>query len=603
MRAGCGWRGAILKTVTKHGNHKGPIETLENKLESQKIEIERIHLEPARRLTGPGMLWDRPGAVIDITAGAPDVDRLADLWKQHARAVLDAIGWTDQKLSYRRFQSGINLVISAPVDQLHSAVLVAQVAWHQCACDLLGVSPLPFDDLIGSLTSIMAQEANPRLCALIAAANARDVDILFDDDDVSVGQGICSQTWSLDNLPDPQDMEWSDLHDIPVAMITGTNGKTTTTRLCAAIAHAAGKTAGLTTTDVVQVGDDILDRGDYSGPGGARMLLRDPRVEIAFLEVARGGILRRGLATRRARVAVVTNIAKDHLGEYGVTTLPELADAKFAVTRALLDGGVSVLNADDPIIVEKAASLRSAIWWFSLNSTSPQIKHALRSGQPCAFLDQGALTLCDGTHEPWSVNVGDVPITLQGAARHNIYNVLAAMCACAALNIPKDAIQIGLAAFTSNHNDNPGRFNEFDVNGARIFVDYAHNPHAIAAVCDALAQIPARRRFIMISQPGDRTDQDIIAATTAGLKFQPDHIVVAEISDYLRGRKLNETPDIIGKAALNSGINYEHISYVSSPSEGTDMILQQLKRGDLALLLVLSDRERVFDLLKSSRME
>ena len=590
----------MLKTVTEHGNNMDPMEKLENALDSHKAKVERIHLEPARRLTGPGLLWNRPGAVIDISAGEPDVDRLAELWKQRARAVLDAVGWPDQKLIYRRFQGGINLAISAPMDQLHSAVLVAQVAWHQCACDLLGMSPLPFDDLIGDLKFIIAQEANPALCALIKAAIARDVDILCDDDDVSVGQGIGSRTWSLDNVPDPQDVEWSDLHDIPVAMITGTNGKTTTTRLCAAIARAAGKTVGLTTTDVVQVGDDILDRGDYSGPGGARMLLRDPRVKIAFLEVARGGILRRGLATRRSRVAVVTNIAKDHLGEYGVTTLPELAKAKFAVTRALRDGCVSVLNADDPIIVEEAASLGSAIWWFSLNSTSPQIRQARRSGQPCAFLDQGALILCDGTDEPWSVNVWDVPITMQGAARHNIYNVLAAMSACAALDIPKEAIEIGLTGFTSNPNDNPGRFNEFDFNGAHIFVDYAHNSHAIEAVCDALAQIPAKRRFIMISQPGDRTDQDIIAATKAGLKFQPDHIVVAEIEDYLRGRELNETPDIIGKAALSGGLNSEHISYVSSPSDGTEIILQQLQPGDLALLLVLSDRERVFNLLKSS---
>jgi len=589
----------MLKTVTEHDNSMDLMEKLENALDSHKAKVERIHLEPARRLTGPGLLWNRPGAVIDISAGELDVDRLEELWKQHARAVLDAVGWPDQKLIYRLFQGGINLAISAPMDQLHSAVLVAQFAWHQCACNLLRMPPLPFDDLIGDLKSIMAQEANPALCALITAAIARDVDILCDDDEVSVGQGTFSQTWSLGNLPDLQDVEWSDLHDIPVAMITGTNGKTTTTRLCAAIARAAGKTTGLTTTDVVQVGDDILDRGDYSGPGGARMLLRDPRVQIAFLEVARGGILRRGLATRRARVAVVTNIAKDHLGEYGVTTLRELAEAKFAVTRALRDGGVSVLNADDPNVVEAAADVRSAIWWFSLSPTSPQIRQARRSGQPCAFLDQGALTLCDGTHEPWSVSVSDVPITLQGAARHNIYNVLAAMSACAALNIPKEAIKIGLSGFASNPNDNPGRFNEFDFNGARVFVDYAHNPHAIAAVSDALAQIPAKRRFIMISQPGDRTDQDIIAATTAGLKFRPDKVVVAEISDYLRGRELNETSNIIGKAALNGGINPKHISYFSSPFDGAEIILQQIQQGDLVLLLVLSDRERVFDLLNS----
>jgi UDP-N-acetylmuramyl tripeptide synthase len=299
-------------------------------------------------------------------------------------------------------------------------------------------------------------------------------------------------------------------------------------------------------------------------------------------------------------VAVVTNIAKDHLGEYGVTTLGELAEAKFSVTRALREGGVSVLNADDPNVVAAAANVTSTIWWFSLDPTAPQIRLARNSGNPCAYFHQDVLTLCDGISEPWSINVSDVPITLRGAARHNIYNALAAMCACAALSLPKEAIRIGLAGFSSDPRDNPGRFNEFDVNGARIFLDYAHNPHAIAAVCDALAQIPAKRRFIMISQPGDRTDQDIIAATTAALKFQPNHIVVAEIADYLRGRELHETSGIIGKAALRGGINHEQISYVGSPSEGTEIILQKKQRGDLVLLLVLSDRERVFNLLTGS---
>ena len=589
----------MLKTVTDNDNISDPMQKLEHALDSHEAKLERVSFEPARRLTGPGLLWNHPGAVIDISAGELDAARLAELWEQHARAVQDAVGWSDQKLICRRFDGGITLAISAPMDQLHSAVLAVQVAWHQCACDLQGIAPLPFATLIADLKSIMAQEANPALCALITAAAARDVDILYDDDDVSIGHGIGSRTWSLEHVPVPQDVGWSDLHDIPVAMITGTNGKTTTTRLCAVIARTAGMVAGLTTTDVVQVDDDILDRGDYSGPGGARMLLRDPRVEIAFLEVARGGILRRGLATRRSRVAVVTNIAKDHLGEYGVTTLPELAEAKFAVTRALTGGGVSILNSDDPNVVEAAAGVSSAIWWFSLDPSSPKIKQARTSGQPCAFLDQGALILCDGTHEPWSMSVCDVPITLQGAARHNIYNVLAAMCTCAALNIPKNAIHTGLLSFSSDTSDNPGRFNAFNVNGARVFVDYAHNRHAIAAVCDALAQAPARRRFVMLSQPGDRSDQNIRDVTTAALKFQPDRIVVAEIPDYLRGRGLNETPELIEKAAISSGIDPEKILRVKSPSDGTEVILQKVQPGDLVLLLVLSDRERVFELLTS----
>ena len=589
----------MLKTVTKNDALNDRMEQLQNALDTHPAKAEHIHVEPARRLTGPNLIWCFSGAVVDIFAREADVDRLTELWKTHARRVLDAIGWPHQDLKSRRFQGGLNLAISANMDQLHSAVLTAQVACHQCMCELLDMEPLPFDDQIARLKSIVAQEANPALIALVKAAASHDVDIRYDDDEVSIGQGIGSQTWSMETMPQPQEVDWSGLHNVPLALITGTNGKTTTTRLCAAIARAGGKITGLTTTDLVQVDGDILDRGDYSGPGGARMVLRDRRVEIGVLEVARGGILRRGLATRHARVAVVTNIAKDHLGEYGVNTLTELAEAKFTVMRALSADGVSILNADDPYIVTAAAHMNSAIWWFSLDPASPRIKRALMDGQPCAFLDQGALTFCDGNTEPWSINVDNVPITLGGAARHNIYNVLAAMCACVALNIPKDAIKNGVSSFRSDPLDNPGRFNEFEFNGARIFVDYAHNPHSIAAVCNALAKISAKRRLMLLSQPGDRSDQDVRDATVAALLFQPDRMVIAEIADYLRGRESNEIPNLIKKSATIGGIDPVYISCADSPSDGTLHILSQVQPDDLVLLLVLSDRERVFELLTS----
>ena len=185
--------------------------------------------------------------------------------------------------------------------------------------------------------------------------------MLCDDDEMSIGHGAGSSTWPVADLPDPSAIDWAAHHNVPIAMITGTNGKTTTTRLCAAIARAAGKISGLTSTDFVGVGDDILDRGDYSGPGGARLLLRDKRLDVGFLEVARGGILRRGLPTRQAQVAVVTNVAADHLGQYGVNTVEELARAKFAVHRSLARDGVLVLNADDSYVVAEAAQTTANI--------------------------------------------------------------------------------------------------------------------------------------------------------------------------------------------------------------------------------------------------
>ncbi|MEB8387683.1 Mur ligase family protein [Rhodobacteraceae bacterium KMM 6894] len=573
------------------------IDRLEAALDIGAPEVAGLRVDPARRLTGPGMIWEHPGAVIDILAGDDDADRAAGLWLEQARRVLDSIGWTDQHAISRRFHGGVNLALSAPADQLYSAVFAAQTAWHFCAATLAGVPPRDFNVMIDDLKSVTALEENPALTALIAAAKMHHVDILIDDDVVSLGHGKGARTWPVEALPKATDVDWPDLHDIPLALITGTNGKTTTTRLCAAMARAAGHVTGLTSTDMVQVGNDILDRGDYSGPGGARLVLRDPRVDVAFLEVARGGILRRGLATRRARTAVVTNIAKDHLGEYGVMTLHELAEAKFAVARGLAPDGVLVLNGDDPHVVDAAARVTNPIWWFSLNSAIPMITKAKSDGRPCAYITKNALTFFDGQTEALSVPLTDIPITLAGAAKYNVQNALAAVCLSMAMGLAPEAIRAGLISFASGPQDNPGRLNEFTYNGARVFVDFAHNAHSISAVCDALADMPAAHRFLMLSQPGDHSDQDIAEVTTTALQFLPDHIVAAEIPDYLRGRIPNEIPDLIARTAIANGIDPDQVQCTDTPLEGAQRILEQVGPGDLVLLLVLSGRDGIFKIL------
>lgn len=573
------------------------IEDLDSVLDISWAQAEHIRVDPVRRLTGPSMLWDRAGAIVDIHFESIDPEQLTALWQKHARRVLDALGWQSEGHICRVFQGGVNLAISAPPDQLYTAVFAAETAWHFCAAEVLQVNPSPFDDMISDLKKVMAREANPDLTALINAAAAHNVDILCDDVEVSLGHGTGSRTWSLAALPVPQDVNWSQLHDVPLAFITGTNGKTTTTRLCAAIMGMAGHVVGQSSTDVVQVGDDVLDRGDYSGPGGARMVLRDTRVDVACLEVARGGILRRGLASRRARVALVTNIATDHLGEYGITTLADLAQAKFAVTRTLSRDGVLVLNADDPNVVDAARNVASPIWWFSLTPSSTQVMQACKRGQPCAYFKDGALIFFDGAVEIRLIAVSDIPVTLLGAAKHNIRNALAAACVCTALGASTDAIHAGLSGFVSDAKNNPGRFNEFTCNGAKIIVDFAHNAHSIAAVCDAMASISSERRFLLLSQPGDRSDQNITEVTLTALQFNPDLIVIAEIADYLRGRSLGEVPDQIKTSAIAAGFPADKILQVGSPSAGTRLVLETVRPGDLVLLLVLSDRDAVFEAL------
>lgn len=575
------------------------IEELENALTITSATSDAIRVDDARRLTGPGLLWDKPGAVMDVFLTGTDTSQVAALWKTHARRVLDALGWQDQDLTHRSFTGGINLALSAPMDQLYSAIFAAQTAWHFCAAELLAAAPGDFDQMVADVRAVMAKEANPALIALIAAAEAHGVDILCDDDEVSIGHGTGSQTWPADALPAPGDVNWSSLHNIPVAFITGTNGKTTTTRLLEAIARASGKVAGLTSTEFVRVGNDILDRGDYSGPGGGRMLLRDKRLEIACLEVARGGILRRGLPTRAATAAAVTNVANDHLGQYGVNTVPELAQAKFAVHRTLAKGGVLVLNADDAYVRAEAANTPAEIWWFSLDAQNDLIRQARDAGKCCAYVQNNNIVFFNGSAEQVVIAVSDVPLTMGGAAKYNILNALAASCLALALDLPVQALREGLRGFKPDAKDNPGRCNEFRYNDARVFVDFAHNPHSISAVCNALSDLPAKRRFIMLSHAGDRSDQDIRDVTATALDFQPDVIVAAELEDYLRGRELGEIPDLIQKTISEQGYDAKQVLRASSPSQAASMILEKLVPGDLALLLVLSERDTVLAMLDS----
>tara|TARA_R110000868_G_scaffold11516_3_gene56309 strand:- start:7446 stop:9203 length:1758 start_codon:yes stop_codon:yes gene_type:complete len=572
-------------------------EAIEDALSIPVPVSDRLVLDDLRRLTGPGLLWQRPGALLDILYQGFETSRIVELWRAEARRVLDAIGWEGETLIERPFEGGISLALSAPLDQLYSAVFAAQTAWHFCASHLLDVPAGDFAAMIADLKSVMIREANPALIALVDAARARGLEALVDDDVLSLGHGASSLAWPVNDLPKPDEIDWNGIANLPIALITGTNGKTTTTRLSCAIARAAGKVAGLTSTDMVSVGDDVLDRGDYSGPGGARMLLRDKRLEMGFLEVARGGILRRGLPVLQARAALVTNAAADHLGQYGVNTVDELAIAKLAVHRSLQPGGVLVLNADDAYLVTHSARLDVPIWWFSLDSDAPQIRAARAGGMPCAWLDKTSLIFFDGAKATKVLDVADTPITMGGAARYNILNALGATCLARALDLDLTAIRAGLANFRNNSRDNPGRCNEFAVNGARVFVDFAHNPHSIEAVITTMQGVAAKRRFIMLSHAGDRTDQDIRDVTASALAMRPDIIVATELPDYLRGRETGEVSALIVETSRAQGLTEDQILLASSPADGARQVLDHLQPGDMALLLVLSERQQIFDML------
>ena len=313
----------------------------------------------ARRLTGPSLIFGGAGSILDVACAPDEADRLVPVWRRNIEKMLAEFGWQDTRFASQTLQGGVSMAFSAPIDALYAASEMNEWAWAASAAELGKVVDVPdFDDAVAAIRETAAEEANPQLMQLIADAETRGKTLLWDDDELSVGLGRGSRTWGVREIP--SSVNWDEHHDVPVGLVTGTNGKTTTVRLATHIVRAAGKNVGLSSTDWIAVNDNILDRGDWSGPGGARAVLRQTDVDVAILESARGGLLRRGLGVDHADAALITNIAEDHLGDYGSQSLNELLDVKWIVSRAVRRSGQLILNADDALLREKAAAQRSS---------------------------------------------------------------------------------------------------------------------------------------------------------------------------------------------------------------------------------------------------
>ena len=289
-----------------------------------------MRLVDSRRLRGPNLQTREPAAVAEVALEEGETARgAAAAWKREAAKMCRALGWTVRKKSLvaRSFSGGLALALVAPVDALLEATEVNE--WAIDAASRRRTTS--FAAAKKEFRARVESQANPRLVALRRAALRRDVPFLWDDDHVTLGMAARSATFDNARLPDPRVVKWSAFGRIPVALVTGTNGKTTTARLVARMAKLAGKVPGCTSTDGIAIDERLVEQGDLTGAEGARLVLRNPQVTLAVLETARGGILRRGLAVEACDAALVTNIASDHLGEFGVTDLSTMARAKAVV--------------------------------------------------------------------------------------------------------------------------------------------------------------------------------------------------------------------------------------------------------------------------------
>ena len=373
---------------------------------------------------------------------------------------------------------------------------------------------------------------------------------------------------------------------VPIAAVTGTNGKTTTARMLAHITKMAGYTPGLTTTDGVYIDGQRTVEGDMTGPVSARMVLSDPHIDIAVLETARGGLLRAGMGVPKVNVGAVLNVQSDHLGLKGIDTLEQLAEVKRIVIEVAQD--CAVLNADDPNVLKMSGYTDAkVICYVTMNPSHALVREHVRAGGRACALEAGVngsmITLYDkGSHIPllWTHLI---PATLEGRALHNVQNAMVAASMAFSLGIKLDAIRQGLRTFDTTFFQAPGRMNVYGEHPFKVLFDYGHNAHAVSVMADLAQRLDVTgRRIVVLAGPGDRRDEDLVAIADA-VAGRFDHYICRR-DDSLRGRDGDEVPGILSRALLAAGVLEDAISIIPEEVKAIDAALRMGRSGDLLLI-------------------
>ena len=397
----------------------------------------------------------------------------------------------------------------------------------------------------------------------------------------------------LSHLPRPR---------IPIVAVTGTNGKSTTTRLIAHVCAAAGRQVGMTNSDGIYVRGELVEAGDWTGFGGAARILSEHGLDVAILETARGGILLRGIGYASNDISVVTNVSADHLGLQGIDTVDELADVKSTIVRITKRDGWAVLNADDPRAWAMRRATRAKVYAFSLDGRTAEVRRALRYGGRAATLENGWIVLHGATKRPRKLlEAADLPVTFAGLSVHNIANALAGAAACDALGLTTRQIKAGLRTFAVDRSANPGRLNLFERKGVFALVDFAHNEAGLSGLLDVAGAVAGRHQVRLgYGTAGDRTDEILHnLGVLAAARGRSRHRREAPLPARPRPRGMNA---ILRDGAREGGFSGEIEAY---PTELSAMqaLVARARPGDVCALMAHVERKELFEWLESEGFE
>ncbi len=544
----------------------------------------------SRRLMGPSLMHAGLGAVLDVLLDDATPGKnvaLLTAWHERVSFLADTLGWPDAETVQRVYQSGASLFVHAPIDQLMTATEVCESAWVFAEAIVAGEVDTAAGTAVAALLAFAdaepsgTRESRRALLELWNEAQRLGLNLTFDETTAFVGSGVGAKGWPLAAIPALSDIDWPSVRDIPIVLVTGSNGKTTVVRMVAAMAKAAGHTVGYTCTDGVWVDGVAVESGDWSGPAGARRVLQDPAVTFAVLETARGGILRRGLAVQRASVAAIVTLSPDHFGDYGITDLITLAEAKLVVGRAVAETGTLVYNSGIP-------ELRDAIARHPGRTVSVAVTVKSNS----AFASSSSVDLGLTAEE-----LTTIPATLGGTAIHNVLNAAIALAIATELKLGSKAVA-ALRSFGADPRDNMGRLMLQTVGDVTVVVDYAHNPQSVAALIAATIHLPTARRAISLGTGGDRDDvalqQIAKAAFDSGVI---DLFIAKEMPKFLRGRPPGSISETLLAALRALGAPAAALRSAPSDMDAARIALQWAQAGDLLLLGIHDQRGDVLALL------
>ncbi|SDK04491.1 cyanophycin synthetase [Natronincola ferrireducens] len=371
-------------------------------------------------------------------------------------------------------------------------------------------------------------------------------------------------------------------YTIPIISVTGTNGKTTTTRMLGKIFRETGLTVGMTTTGGVYIQDEEIVKGDTTGPQSAQTVLMDKRVEFGVLETARGGIVNKGLGYDLADIGIITNIGDDHLGIDGINTLEEMADVKALVVEAVKKEGYAILNADDLYTPRIAERVRCNIIYFAKDIANETIKHHMACGGKAVYLKKKTICIYDGIKEIPVIKIDEIPATFGGVLEHNIENSMAAIAGAHGCGVEPKVIYNALSQFYTDTINNPGRFNVFDVKNFKVVIDYGHNIDGYMKVLEGLKKMKAGKLVGIIGVPGDRTDISILkVGEISGQYF--DYVYIKEDKD-LRGRKPGEVANIMKKGCSLGGLNENAMEIELCEIKALNKAMETAEAGDIIIV-------------------